>query len=152
MPFIKTKSLNSYYHRRDDLPEHGDFSYISGRYSNPSYRVRSALKRISRDRHIPPEEFKKILFKLSKLASNGSSWGIVASASARDECCFVGMFRGEPIAYTFEDHYGYILDNVKKLKKKNDCSIYLLILESEIRRKKYHDQRTQQQKQPHIKS
>ena len=89
-----------------------------GNKFSPSLRVRLALKRISRNRWLSPDEVCAAAKKLTLcLSSGGSSFNSIIKASYAQECEHVGMINGQPPSFHFEPHYGRVIDARQKAKK-----------------------------------
>lgn len=88
---------------------------------SPSYRVRRALRRISRSQWLDPESLGKTGYRLCQCASfsDSSAW-TVFHAAIPDACLFVGMIKGEPPCHRFEDKYLKILSIVRNRNKRNN--------------------------------
>ena len=84
----------------------------------PSFRVRAALTRLSRDRWLSGEEVGRIARSLAARAA-WSQHGIssIVRASCADDCFYVGMIDGKPPAYRFESHYRDVCAVVEKLER-----------------------------------
>lgn len=141
MPFFARKDIRKIIRKFNLFDSHGfylisnDRLYYTGRFDKPKTRVKRALERLSRDRWIGPRELSITLDKLAKLAvGNYKNTGMLKRYSIKPECLIVGMFGGEPIAYKSEYFYNYAIQKVQKIVSKNDASIYLLMIDLEIKR------------------
>ncbi len=86
----------------------------------PSVRVGRAMARLSRDKWLSGEEVRRVTLALAMCASPARPhW--VAQNAIRGECEHVGMIRGRPPAFVFEQHYGEVLRAVKNLT--GNCKI-----------------------------
>lgn len=81
--------------------------WLSNRKDRPSWRIACVLRRLSRNTWLAPDEVSALGFKLAKLCAP-SAWSAVLRAAYRPECEVVGMIRGEPPAYIFEDHFNEV--------------------------------------------
>lgn len=84
----------------------------------PSVRVSNAMKRISRDKWLCSSEVRRIGLALSRRASTYSPHTVFRAAIPM-ECEYgVGMIRGKPPAFLWEDTYGAVLNVAKKYDKR----------------------------------
>ena len=99
-----------------------------------SVRVRLAMRRISRDRWVPPEEYRHLVVELSKCAAKDGCYNYSGTlrAATNETCAVVGMFRGDPLVPLWHPLYSKLLDGMRKVKRKNtmDASIEILLLEA----------------------
>lgn len=98
----------------------------------PCDRVRSALNRLSRDRWISGDECRKLVHSLACCCSGSPS--TVAKAAMAAECEFVGMLRGYPPAFIFEDDYRDFFIALSGLKRDSQAKAELLILKLQLKR------------------
>lgn len=87
---------------------------MTDRGSKPIIRIHASMKRLSRDKWLSPEEVMEISTRLSKLCS--TSYGNIVKHAFPYECFIVGMIKGEPPAYLFENRYKAVLEAVKKVE------------------------------------
>lgn len=86
------------------------------RHDRPIVRVQRAMRRISRDRWIHPDDVERILSILVDCAHPRPCTRAYLSYHAIPfECTAVGMLRGQPPAFASEPEYGEILTAVKNL-------------------------------------
>lgn len=101
----------------------------TNRTDRPSDRVRAAMRRLSRDTWMPPDEVARIGTRLSKTASP-TAWAVVQKHSYAMECEVVGMIGGLPPAFVFEDHYRAVLRAVQTNIKKGREAVMIAILKT----------------------
>lgn len=96
----------------------------------PSYRVNRALGRLTRDRWICGAEIYDVAIRLARCACfSRSAVGNVLANACRGECFHIGMLRGEPVAYTFDDDYGdacRFLGKIKVTPSKPKAEVWIL--------------------------
>lgn len=90
------------------------------RDDKPSHRARMALNRLSRDRWISGAECRRIL--CGWIGNNSAYRAAIAG------CEYVGIIRGMPPAFLWDDHYGYVLTAVKSGKSDTEIMIRLLTI------------------------
>lgn len=84
-----------------------------------SYRARTALNRLSRHRWISGKECEKIVRKWVK---NATAYNSVMRGGIE----YVGILRGHPPAFTFEDHYKEVYKITQSGKSDVEIMIKLL--------------------------
>lgn len=90
-----------------------------------SYRARTALNRLSRNRWISGKECEKIVRKWVK---NATAYNSVMRGGIE----YVGILRGNPPAFTFEDHYKEVYKITQSGKSDVEIMIKLLSILSRI--------------------
>lgn len=85
----------------------------------PSYRVNRAMKRLSRDKWLSPDEVSRIGLSLAKCAAP-AGYGMVLKHSYAAECEIVGMINGFPPAFHFDRNYHFVLATVRSILKRKD--------------------------------
>lgn len=101
----------------------------TNRLDRPSDRVRSAMRRLSRDTWLAPDEVARIGTRLSKTASP-VAWAVVQKHAYAGECEVVGMIGGLPPAFVWEDHYRDVLRAVQSNIKKGREAVMIAILKT----------------------
>lgn len=95
-------------------------------------RVRAALKRLSRDRWLSPDEVRKKALALAWYCSGRPHRTVDYALPA--ECNVIGMLRGEPPAYRLEDDYMDFFKALHGLKRDSGAKAELIILNLTIKR------------------
>lgn len=103
------------------------------RLQTPSYRVRRALARMSRDRWLPPETVRSAALRLASCVSGNPIW--TADHAYPMECAAVGMLRGAPPAWRWDADYKDFLDALGGKKRFKPGQPELLILKLNLVRK-----------------
>jgi hypothetical protein len=81
--------------------------------------------RISRDRYLTPDEVKEVGFKVCRKISGNFSYTYTCAIGFESEN--VGMFRGQPVLYRYEEGF-YELSKMIMAKKNKRIMPELLVL------------------------
>lgn len=97
----------------------------------PSYRVELAMKRLSRNQYLTPQEVDFIGMALARIASP-SQWASVFRAVIGHHY-FTGMINGEPAFYVYERGYKDALKVVSQEKDKTKILIQFLKIKEKVK-------------------
>ena len=107
------------------------------RRDKPAIRVRSALRRLSRDRWLPAQEVQRIALRLAECtgvsARNGMQWRVAQSAVSGEAWATVGLLRGEPPRRVCERGYGEFVASLKDRGLRDDLRNEHTLLSLELR-------------------
>lgn len=95
-------------------------------------RIRAALKRISRDKWLSPDEIRGMALHMARLCSSNPTW--TASHAIPMECEAIGMLKGEPPAWRWEDDYKTYFSALHGLNRDSGAKAELIILNLTIKR------------------
>lgn len=95
-------------------------------------RVRAALKRISRDKWLSPQEVCDTAARLAVHCSGNPTW--TADRAVPGECTVIGMLKGEPPAWRWEDDYKTFFKALHGLNRDSGAKAELIILNLTIKR------------------
>jgi hypothetical protein len=89
---------------------------VTNKFDRPLDRLLSILGRLSRDRFIPPIEFRVLCNKIARsLVWRGGARSQVLNNERIQICQVVGMLRGRPLLFPFEKGYRDLLFAVEFL-------------------------------------
>lgn len=107
----------------------------SRHHRRPVDRVRRALTRLSRDRWLSGEEVEAARMALARCCSAVPS--SVAKHACADECTVIGMIRGQPPVYRWDDGYPAFVRSLYGIKTSRKAEVELLILKLVLTRSEY---------------
>lgn len=103
-----------------------------GRRDRPVDRVRAAMRRLSRDRWLAPDECVNISMRLAECCSGQPSW--TAQSAVWGACIAIGMLRGTAPAMPWDSDYGRFVAALHGLKRDDRAKAELLILKLQLER------------------
>lgn len=90
------------------------------------------MRRLTRERYMPPEEVARTSLALAICCSHKPEW--TADRAFPIECRVIGMFRGSPPAWAFEDDYKEHVRALRSAKARKPNGAELAILHLTLKR------------------